>query len=434
MSRKRILSLLLSAAMLATLLAGCGGQGTSGAAGSAQSQPSGEKTQVVLWHTYTDAHEEALLKVVDSFNTSQDEYEVVAEQQPYSEFDAKLMQAVRNGTGPDMVTMFPSDAINYMEENLLVDLAPYINDPEIGVPNFEERMSAGMYEEITQWGEDSIYLFPITATGEVLFYNKTLFDKYNLDAPQTWSDVEAASKVIYENEGIPGFGTDSVTDTYQCLIRQAGSGYIDAENKTMDIDEAIGKEKLQWFADGVQAGYFRLVGEDQYFSNPFGSQAVASYIGSSAGISYVQAAIGDAFEMGCVPIPQEGPVKYISQWASNYVCLSKDEAHARGAYLFMKHFASEEIVVDWAIAFGAVPVFAEARENERFQEFVQTDAAIKALTEEIDYTGMLPSIPGAADVRTEIDKMIQNVSLGLSDADTAYDAFITASNNALAAG
>ena len=99
----------------------------------------------------------------------------------------------------------------------------------------------------------------------------------------------------------------------------------------------------------------------------------------------------------------------------------------------MKHFSSEEVVVDWAIVFGAVPVFAEARENERFQEFVQTDAAIKALTEEIDYTGMLPSIPGAADVRTEIDKMVQNVSLGLSDVDTAYDAFITASNNALAA-
>ena len=45
----------------------------------------------------------------------------------------------------------------------------------------------------------------------------------------------------------------------------------------------------------------------------------------------------------------------------------------------------------------------------------------------------MPSIPGAADVRTEIDKMVQNVSLGLSDVDTAYDAFITASNNALAA-
>ena len=53
MSRKRILSLLLSAAMLMMLLAGCGGQQTSSAAGSAQSQASGEKTQIVLWHTYT---------------------------------------------------------------------------------------------------------------------------------------------------------------------------------------------------------------------------------------------------------------------------------------------------------------------------------------------------------------------------------------------
>lgn len=432
MKSRRILALLLAVVLAATLLTGCGGQQNTSSAGSAQA--TGEKTQIVLWHTYTDAHEEALMKVVDSFNASQDEYEVVAEQQPYSEFDAKLMQAVRNGTGPDLVTMFPSDAINYINEGLLVDLAPYINDPDIGVPNFKESMSAGMYEEITQWGGDSIYLFPVTATGEVLFYNKTLFDKYELEAPKTWTDVEVASKVIYENEGIPGFGTDSVTDTYQCLIRQAGSGYIDAENKTMDIDEAIGKEKLQWFADGVQAGYFRLVGEDQYFSNPFGSQAIASYIGSSAGISYVQAAIGDSFEMGCVPIPQEGPVKYISQWASNYVCLSKDEAHARGAYLFIKHFASVDQVVDWAIVFGAVPVFAEARETEKFQEFAESDPAIKALTEEIEYTGMLPSIPGAADVRTEIDKMVQNVSLGLSDVDTAYEAFITAGNNVLANG
>ena len=48
MSRKRILSLLLSVAMLMMLLAGCGGQQTSSAAVSAQSQASGEKTQIVL--------------------------------------------------------------------------------------------------------------------------------------------------------------------------------------------------------------------------------------------------------------------------------------------------------------------------------------------------------------------------------------------------
>ena len=43
------------------------------------------------------------------------------------------MQAVRNGTGPDLVNMYPSDAVNYLNEGRLVDLSVYINDPEIGI-------------------------------------------------------------------------------------------------------------------------------------------------------------------------------------------------------------------------------------------------------------------------------------------------------------
>lgn len=389
------------------------------------------RTQIVYWNTYTDHHQEALEKIIAGFNASQDKYEVVSQQQPYSEFDAKLMHAVRIGVGPDLVNMFPSDAINYINDGLLVDLAPYINHTEYGILDFQENIPAGSFAEITQWGGDSIYLFPLTIVGEVLYYNKTLFAKYGLAAPETWTELAEASKIIYENEGIPGFGTDSVTDTYQCLIMQAGSGYIDAASKSLTIDETIAKEQLNWFADGVKAGYFRLVGEDYFFSNPFGSQAVASYIGSSAGVSYVQAAAGDSFEIGYAPIPQEGPVKYISQWGNNLVCLSKDEEHARGAYEFMKYFASQDMIVDWAIAFGAVPAYQTAVETERFQEFAQENLAVQALLEQVQYVGMLPSIPGAVNVRTEIDRMVQSVALGVMDADTAYTVFERASQAAL---
>jgi multiple sugar transport system substrate-binding protein len=268
-------------------------------------------------------------------------------------------------------------------------------------------------------------------TGEVLFYNKTIFDKYGLEAPTTWTELEEASKVIYDNEGIPGFGSDSITDTYQGLIMQAGSGYIDAETKTMQIDEAIAKEKLRWFTEGVNAGYFRLVGEDVYFSNPFGSQAVASYIGSSAGVSYVELAVGDAFEIGCVPIPQEGPVKYISQWASSLVCLSRDDKHARGVYEYFKYLSSTDVLADWATVLGSVPVFHDAVQTDKFQQYVSENMAAKALVAEMEYAGMLSSIPGSHNVRTEIDKMVQRVALGVMDVDSAYEAFIQASQNAI---
>ena len=198
------------------------------------------------------------------------------------------------------------------------------------------------------------------------------------------------------------------------------------------IDETIAKEKLNWFADLVKSGDFRLVGEDVFFSGPFGSQAVASYIGSSAGVSYVELAVNDAFEIGCVPIPQEGPVRYISSWGNNFACLSTDEDHARGAYMFLKFLTSTENIVQWAEAFGTVPIYKEARESAEFQQFAETNIAVKALTEEADDIGMLASVPGAAAMRTEIDKMVQSVALNVSDADTAYAAFETACREALA--
>lgn len=403
--KARILALLLALVMVASLFAACsaGKTDASGAStGASQTTDDSkttedtkpaktEKTKIVYWHAYTDQHEEKFLELAAAFNASQDEYELVAEQQPYSEIDSKTMQAVRNGTGPDLVNMYPSDAVNYLNEGRLVDLSVYINDPEIGIPNFKDNVPAGQYSEITQWG-DGIYVFPCTTAGEVLFYNKTMFDKYGLEAPKTWTELAECSKIIHEKEGIPGFGTDSLVDTYQCLIMQAGSGYID-EDGNYAIDETIAKEKLNWFADLVKSGDFRLVGEDVFFSGPFGSQAVASYIGSSAGVSYVELAVNDTFEIGCVPIPQEGPVRYISSWGNNFACLSTDEDHARGAYMFLKFLTSTENIVQWAEAFGTVPIYKEARESAEFQQFAETNIAVKALTEEADDIACWPASP-----------------------------------------
>ena len=178
--KARILALLLALVMVASLFAACsaGKTDASGAStGASQTTDDSkttedtkpaktEKTKIVYWHAYTDQHEEKFLELAAAFNASQDEYELVAEQQPYSEIDSKTMQAVRNGTGPDLVNMYPSDAVNYLNEGRLVDLSVYINDPEIGIPNFQDNVPAGQYSEITQWG-DGIYVFPCTTAGEV---------------------------------------------------------------------------------------------------------------------------------------------------------------------------------------------------------------------------------------------------------------------------
>ena len=428
---KRIIASVLTVLMLTACLFGCGPQ-----TDIVETKDSAEAVEVVLWHTLTDHHQKALNKIIEGFNASQNEYVVVAEQQPYSEFDAKLLQSVSTGTGPDFCTMFPSDAINYMADNYLYPFTQFINDAEIGMPDFKDQVATGLYAEITQWGGEEIYMIPTTFGSEVLYYNKTMFDALNLEVPKTWTDVERCAKAIYNEYGIAGFGTDSITDSFQGWIKQAGSDYIDVANKQIAIDRDIAIEKLNWFAAGVKEGYFRLVGEDYFFSTPFGSQAVGMYIGSAAGVDYALSAIpaegeDGHFEMGCAPLPQEGPVNYVSSWGSTYVCLSRDEEHARGVYSFLKYMTQEENIVDWAMAFGATPAYKDAIENETFKEYAAANMAVKALTEEYGYINYLPSVQGAATVRTEIDKMVQSVALGLTDAETAFDTFVTAANAAL---
>lgn len=428
---KKKLALILVILTLGFSLTACGENQTE--TGSTSPEDT-EPVTIVLWHTYTDHHQEALDKIIKGFNESQAEYVLEADQQPYSEFDSKLLQAVSSGTGPDLCTMFPSDAINYMNDGYLYEFTDFINDSEIGIPDFKEQVAPGLYAEITQWGEDEIYLMPCTFGSEVLYYNKTMFDELGLEAPTTWSELEECAKSIYDEYGIAGFGTDSITDSFQGWITQAGSSYIDTQTKEVSIDRDIAIEKLNWFANGVQEGYFRLVGEDHYFSNPFGSQAVGMYVGSAAGVDYVFAAVpeGDGhFEVGCTPLPQEGDTKYVSSWGSTYICLSPEEENAKGAYTFLKYLIQEEILVDWAMAFGATPAYKESIESDVFQEYAATNIAVKALVEEYDYINYLPSIQGAGVVRTEIDKMVQNVALGLSDAETAFDEFFEASNAAL---
>ena len=213
---KKIISLILVAMTLVACLAGCGSKqetpSTQGGTESTTAAKPAEAIEIVLWHTLTDHHQEALDKIIADFNAAQTEYVVVAQQQPYSEYDAKLLQAVRSHSGPDFVTMFPSDAINYMADGYLYPFTEFVNDPQIGMPDFKEQVASGLYAEITQWGGDEIYMIPSNFGSEVLYYNKTMFDELNLKVPATWSEVEECAKTIHQAYGIAGFGTDSYLD------------------------------------------------------------------------------------------------------------------------------------------------------------------------------------------------------------------------------
>ena len=203
---KKLLTVLLALSMLITLSACSSSNNNSGDDNNEVTDELltelSEPVTITVWNTYTYHQQEAFQEMVDSFNASQDMVTVVYEPQAYQDYDSNLLLAVRNGTGPNITNRYPSSAAAYIEEDLLVNLSKYIFNEEVGIDNFKENLVGKTYEEITQWGEDSVYVFPVIITSEVLYYNKDIFNELNLEVPTTWEELAEVSKTIYAEKGI----------------------------------------------------------------------------------------------------------------------------------------------------------------------------------------------------------------------------------------
>ena len=413
---KKLLTLLLALLLMITIT-GCSGKqgGEDAPKEDAILTELKEPVTITVWNTYTYHQQEAFQAMVDSFNQSQDKVTVVYEPQAYQDFDSNLLNAVRNGTGPNVTNRYPSSAAAYIEENLLVNLTPYINNETVGIQGFKDNLVGKVYEEITQWGEDSVYVFPIIITSEVLYYNKDIFTELNLEVPKTWEELATVSKTIYEQKGIPGWGSDSETDTMIDRVIQLGSSFIDAKEHKVAVDEAKFKEALEWYLTGLKEGYFRLAGEDYYHSGPFTAGNVATYIGSSAGSGYVLPYAD--FEVGVALIPQSGSVKFAPAWGGGLVAFDKTPEENLASYLFLKYCLSDEVLAKWAIEFGAAPCTKSAINTATFQEQVKNDIVTAALVETTECINWVPSVAGADGVRDAFGKAVDSASADDSGKD-----------------
>ena len=421
---KRAIASILAATMAAALLlsscSSSSGNNSSDPANSGDTTSSApsEPVEVVVWNTFSEHQLDAFQAVVDKYNASQDEVEVVVQAQPYNDFDEKLMQAVRNGTGPDIALDYAATVANYLSDGFVADLSQYIDDSEIGIPDFESSVAPGIYEEATQFDEDgTVYIMPAVTTGTVFYYNKTMYDELGLSAPTTWDELVSNCQTIKDAKGIMGFGFDNLVDGAQILLMQSGIQYYDKETNTVDIDSPAAVETFDWFAQQIQAGLFKLQ-PDGYFESEFGAQDIAGYISSVASFPYIKEAVGDSFEIGVAPIPQ-GDTVWSPAWNRGAIVFTSDDATQRAAYLFLKYFTSPEVNARWCTEFGALSAYTEVNESDVMQEFLATDASLSALSEGLDAVGYIPAFNGSNTVRDEISKALQECSTGLKTAEQA---------------
>ncbi len=392
-----------------------------------------EEVEIVIWHTFTDAQNAELQKIAADFSAAHENINVVVEQQPYADFDSKVANSVRSGVGPSLIVHYSTLAATYAAEDLLVDFLPYITE-DVGVDAFQSGVIDSAFNDATQFeGGTKMFVYPLNVTANLLYYNKTLFDELDIEVPTTWDELTLASQKIFRFKGIPGFGMDSLTDNFILWLNQNGIPYIDAETKTVGFKAEGTLDLINWFATNVTEGYFSIAPTGNYYSEDIGAQTVAAYIGSCAGASYVEAAVGDKFDWAMALVPQiDGTDKVTTAFLRGIIGFTKNEAHDEALYEFIKYWTSPEVHASWCAAFNALSPYMATTETTTYIDYLANNESMAIAQEGVEFGHSSASLPGSATVRTEIDSMLKKVALGELTAEEALRIAVDNSNAALA--
>lgn len=178
--KKRILALLLLSAYL-IMLCGC--------VNKAVITANTEQVELSFSWWGNDNRHEYTLAAIKEFERLHPEIKVICHYSDWSGYQIRSDAQMASGTEADImqinyawIQQYSPNGDAYYDINLLTDW--------IDLSNFsEEELDYGM-----QAGK--LNAIPIALNTQTLYINKTVYDKYGLDIPQTWDDLFDAAEVM----------------------------------------------------------------------------------------------------------------------------------------------------------------------------------------------------------------------------------------------
>lgn len=212
MKKLRLMSIAVAAALALSAITGCGSRTNPGSAGSAAGSSSaegetsagtgisGEKKPVTITFAehVPDVEKQApnIWKTVQAFMEKNPNVTIELTGAAANDHVNNMLMAAQSDTLPDIFWMRRGYAIQMAEEGYLSDLSPMIK----ANPKFEAGFLPGMLE-VVKVG-DGIYGIPCELQCNGIWYNKAIFDRYNLDIPTTFDEYLHCAEVL-SKEGIP---------------------------------------------------------------------------------------------------------------------------------------------------------------------------------------------------------------------------------------
>lgn len=277
--KKRIVSVLLVAAMAVSMFTGCGSKSDSKKSDS----KSGEKTLEVWVPPLDDATEKNWGDLLKDWEKEKD-CKVNLTVIPWDKYEETYTTALNSGEGPDVGYMYNEMFPTYIDAGAVEDMSSYVTDED--KKEYKYLSNGNMM--------DGQYGWPlVTGVPFVLYYNEDILNALGEKAPETWDDFaricQEATKDTDGDGKVDQYGFACGMNTsdigamqilnayyYSALWQNGGQVYNDDLKSVSFADEA-GKEAITWLkglTSYMNEDFMSLSWSDA-FSNVFGAGKAA---------------------------------------------------------------------------------------------------------------------------------------------------------------
>ncbi len=418
---KKLVSLLLVLAMV------------MGATTFALAQDTG-KTVIQFWHSMSGKNGDALNKIVETFNASQDKVEVVATfQGDYYTSIANAITAIASGTGPDLIQS-GSDQVRLLsdEEGIVANMFDFLNKDE-GVW-YDDFVPGFIESYVTNEGK-YLSCLPMGCSTPVLYCNKTLLDKAGVAIPTTWDEMEAACAKLVDG-GYCKYGFAQPRDSWyfwMIVPNYSGQEIFSPDGLTLACREG-GIAAYEFLQGLIKKNYFfpgPATDGGTIITQMMQAQECAFYITSIGSLgSQETAAQAGGYELVVSGVPGK-TVASVPSGGNSMVILESGKKDA--AWQFMKYlYTSEDGIAYFDSVAGYLAVTNTIKNTKVIQEKIAGSSNYANAYNFLANVNNNHRIKGESNVSTEVMNFMDACFYDLEDVTTQWDILETGVNEKLA--
>lgn len=361
--------------LMAILLLCC-----TGCSGSINKE--GAPTTITVWHVYGGQTDSPLNDLIEEFNqTVGKERQINVQVTSVSNTNTihELVLAAANkepGASelPDLFISYPKTVTALQDDSILVDYRDYFSEEELSafLPDFVEE---GMVN-------DRLVVLPVAKSTEILYINKTLFDRFSqatgvtMEDLNTWEGLYKAAEIYAEwtdaqTPEVAGdakslFVHDYYFNYFQVGVESLGEDFFEGDKLAFGPELRKAWEPL---AQAALKGGIWLKGGYATESIRTGDSIVS--VASSASILYYSDVVtypnntSEDITIISKPCPVfENGDKLVMQRGAGFCTVRSTPEREQAAVTFLKWLTEPTHNVEFVTKTGYMPVTKEAFENE----------------------------------------------------------------------